>query len=66
MKRQGPIFELFVNFNQIYSKGGLRSFYKGLSVTLVRSIPTGGISFVAYEYAKEQINNGHAQSQTHE
>ena len=44
---------------------GLNGFYCGLSVTLLRTIPAGGMSFVAYEMMKDNISNG-SLSKNHE
>lgn len=49
---------LYYNFEKRYRLHGLNGFYSGLGVTLMRTIPAGGMSFVAYEMMKDNISNG--------
>jgi hypothetical protein len=39
----------------IYSKGGVSGFYIGYKISLFRTIPAGGMCFVAYEFITEQF-----------
>eukprot|EP00355_Strombidium_rassoulzadegani_P000709 CAMPEP_0168608684 /NCGR_PEP_ID=MMETSP0449_2-20121227/773_1 /TAXON_ID=1082188 /ORGANISM="Strombidium rassoulzadegani, Strain ras09" /LENGTH=151 /DNA_ID=CAMNT_0008648715 /DNA_START=514 /DNA_END=969 /DNA_ORIENTATION=- len=38
-----------------YRAMGLRGFYRGLGITLFRTVPTGGMSFLMYEVMKENL-----------
>jgi hypothetical protein len=39
-----------------YRKEGYRTFFKGLGITLVRSIPVNGVAFFSYEYLMRTMN----------
>jgi hypothetical protein len=38
------------------TQGGLKGFYNGLRISLFRTIPSGGMCFVAYEFINNQIS----------
>ena len=38
--------------NYIYSKNGIKGFYKGLIINSIKSIPEIAIKFTIYEYVK--------------
>jgi solute carrier family 25 folate transporter 32 len=47
---QGPIYTSVVQACKgIYHAEGLRGFYRGLSITLLRSVPACLVTFVSYE-----------------
>lgn len=54
------------NVKERYRLYGVRGFYSGLSVTLLRTIPAGGCSFLAYELMKEQLNPQGIRCKNHE
>jgi solute carrier family 25 (mitochondrial carnitine/acylcarnitine transporter), member 20/29 len=41
----------------VLSRGGPRALFRGLGTSLVRAIPAGGITFIAYEYAGKMFDN---------
>ena len=38
---------------QVYKKGGIRGFYRGIAPNFMKAIPAISISYVVYEKAKE-------------
>ena len=47
--------KILTNVKAHYRRYGLRGFYNGLTISLIRTVPTGGMSFLAYELAKEYL-----------
>lgn len=41
----------------LYGRNGVRYFYRGLSITLVRAFPVNAINFVAYEIVSKKLSN---------
>jgi len=40
---------------QMYRIEGIRTFFKGLGITLLRSFPVNGIAFFSYEYIMRKM-----------
>jgi len=54
-RMQLPTTNLVYHFKSRFRSLGLRGFYNGLGISLIRTVPTGGFSFLAYELMKERI-----------
>jgi len=54
MKNTNSIREAVKERYRIY---GVRGFYNGIGISLLRTIPVGGMSFVAYEMMSEFLSD---------
>lgn len=45
-------------FNKTYKEEGIKGFYKGISISVIGSIPASGLYFGSYEYAKKNLIKG--------
>ena len=39
-----------------YAQQGIKTFYRGLGITLLRSFPVNGAGFVAFEHSLKEFN----------
>jgi len=44
-------------YRQIYAKNGMRSFFKGIAPSLLRSAPNNAICLVAYEFLSHELHS---------
>jgi solute carrier family 25 carnitine/acylcarnitine transporter 20/29 len=48
-KGEGKVGEVV---RELWGRGGWRSFFRGLSPTLIRSVPVNAVTFVVYEHSQ--------------
>ena len=45
------------HFKTYFARYGMKGFYNGFAISLIRTVPTGGLSFLVYEMVQEQVES---------
>jgi solute carrier family 25 folate transporter 32 len=60
LQQGGPAAERYRGtwdcFRQIMQKEGVRGYYKGLSANILKVVPSGSVTFAAYEEIYQQLS----------